>query len=150
MRKTRSLPDSKPIETVFQFVSRTSASNSSGHWRTVSARAAAQYGHSLFARRGYLSSHSSSHPGFWKNIESCITTEPIGPYVRSRVFNSSMSMSTGRRPMLGMYEFSLQKTHCQGHTRLVKIVTTAGGPQPHSGSSGQLNARCRLPDQKST
>jgi len=31
----------------------------------------------------------------------------------------------------------LQKTHFQGHTRLVRRVTTGGGPQPHSGSSGQ-------------
>src|SRR6185436_13951513 len=43
--------------------------------------------------------------------------------------------------MLGMYEFSLQKTHCHGQTRLVIMVATAGGPQPHSGSSGQLNFR---------
>ena len=49
---TRSLPDSKPIETVIQFVSRTSASKRSGHWRTVSARAAAQYGQALWALRG--------------------------------------------------------------------------------------------------
>ena len=41
--------------------------------------------------------------------------------------------------MLGMYEFSLQNTHCQGQTRLVMMVATGGGPQPHSGSSGQLN-----------
>ncbi len=30
--------------------------------------------------------------------------------------------------MLGMYEFSLQKTHCQGQTRLVRMVTTRAGP----------------------
>src|SRR5574341_1436270 len=145
MRSTRSLPDSKPMETVFQLVSWTSASNSSGHWRTVSARAAAQYGHTRFARRGYFSSHSSNQLGFWKNIESWMTSEPT-PYSRSRSLSSSMTISTGRRPMLGMYEFSLQNTHCQGHTRLVMSVTTGGGPQPHSGSSGQLNLRASFPD----
>ena len=35
-------PDSKPIEIVRQLVSLTNASNKSGHWRTVSARPAAQ------------------------------------------------------------------------------------------------------------
>ena len=50
--------------------------------------------------------------------------------------------------MFGMYEFSLQNTHCHGQTRLVMIVATGPGPQPHSGSMGQchLNRRtvCRL------
>ena len=45
--------------------------------------------------------------------------------------------------MLGMYEASLQNTHCQGQTRLVSIVTTGPGPQPHSGSRGQgKSLRC--------
>src|SRR5512136_2471395 len=67
-----------------------------------------------------------------------MTTEPM-QYLLSRSLSSSITISTGRRPMLGMYEFSLQKTHCQGQTRLVIIVATGGGPQPHSGSRGQLN-----------
>ena len=70
-----------------------------------------------------------------------MTTEPTGPDFSSRKFSSSITISTGRRPMLAMYEFSLQNTHCHGHTRLVRMVATAGGPQPHSGSSGQLNLR---------
>ena len=35
----------------------------------------------------------------------------------------------------------MQNTHCHGQTRLVRIVATGPGPQPHSGSSGQLNLR---------
>ena len=35
----------------------------------------------------------------------------------------------------------MQKTHCHGQTRLVRMVATGPGPQPHSGSSGQLNLR---------
>src|SRR2546428_14126695 len=78
---TRSLPDSNPMEMVVQFVSRTRASKRSGHWRTVSARAAAQYGHTRRARRGQVSIQSRSQRGLWKNIESWITTEPLGPWV---------------------------------------------------------------------
>src|ERR1700751_5308335 len=70
-----------------------------------------------------------------------MTNEPTGPNFSSSSFSSSITMSTGRRPMLGIYEFSLQNTHCHGHTRLVRMVATPGGPQPHSGSSGQLNLR---------
>src|SRR5574341_2557965 len=43
--------------------------------------------------------------------------------------------------MLGMYENSLQKTHCHGQTRLVSTVATGPGPQPHSGSKGQGKSR---------
>src|SRR3989442_15256934 len=67
--KTRSLPDSKPMEMVVQFVSLTRASKRSGHWRTVSARAAAQYGQGFRVWRGYFSKNSFSHAGVWEEIE---------------------------------------------------------------------------------
>ncbi len=54
-----------------------------------------------------------------------------------------MTWSTGLRPMFGMYEFSLQNTHCHGQTRLVMIVATGPGPQPHSGSIGQCHFHLR-------
>jgi len=37
----------------------------------------------------------------------------------------------------------LQNTHCHGQTRLVMIVATGPGPQPHSGSIGQCQ-KCHL------
>src|SRR3989338_3259186 len=68
-----------------------------------------------------------------------MTTDPI-PYLSSSSLSSSITISTGRRPILGIYELSLQKAHCHGHTRLVIIVATGGGLfHPHSGSKGHLN-----------
>src|SRR5258708_16008060 len=44
-----------------------------------------------------------------------------------------------------MKEDSLQKVHCHGQTRLVMMVATGPGPQPHFGSKGQGNVgRCGL------